>query len=101
MVSVFPPPPVFPVGTLFALTACSNTDLILARLTFVDGVFATKEILFRSNYVKDLDLVIEKELYYELITGVIEEIIDSELTEETFQKYIKYFVNDFYFRKED
>lgn len=78
-----------------------DTDLILARIEFKDGKFHSWENLFESHFPKTLGLAIEAAPYFALIAGVVAEITAEDPTEEQFQKYIKFFINDFYFRKED
>ena len=78
-----------------------DTDLILARIEFENGKLSHWDNLFEKSYVKDLDLFIEAQSYFDLIAGVIAEIMIEDVTEIQFQKYIRYFINDFYFRKED
>ena len=78
-----------------------DTDLILARIEFKDGKFHSWENLFESHFPKTLGLAIEAAPYFALIAGVGAEVIAEDPTEEQFQKYIKFFINDFYFRKED
>ena len=78
-----------------------DTDLILARIEFENGKLLHWDYLFEKSYIKDLDLLVEAQSYFDLITGVIAEIMIEDITEMQFQKYIRYFINDFYFRKED
>lgn len=78
-----------------------DTDLILARIEFKDGKFFTWENLFEKWFPQALDLVIEADPYFALIAGVVAEITAEAPTEEQFEKYIKFFINDFYFRKEE
>ena len=78
-----------------------DTDLILARIEFRDGKFFAWENLFENWFPQILDLIIEADSYFALIAGVVAEIAAEDPTEEQFQKYIKFFINDFYFRKED
>lgn len=78
-----------------------DTDLILARIEFKNGKFLTCENLFEKWFPQALDLVIEANLYFDLITGIMSDITIEDLTEEEFEKYIKFFINDFYFRKEE
>ena len=78
-----------------------DTDLILARIEFKDGKFHSWENLFENHFPKTLGLAIEAAPYSAVITGVVAEITAEDPTEEQFQKYIKFFINDFYFRKED
>lgn len=78
-----------------------DTDLILARIEFKDGKFHSWENLFEKHFPHTLDLPIEADSYFALIAGVVAEITAEDPTEEQFQKYIKFFINDFYFRKED
>ena len=77
-----------------------DTDLILARIEFKDGKLLTCENLFEKWFPQALDLVIEAKSYFDLIAGIMSDITTEELTEEEFKKYIKFFINDFYFRKE-
>ena len=78
-----------------------DTDLILARIEFEDGKLHSWENLFEEHFPKTLGLSIEAAPYFALIAGVVAEIVAEDPTEEQFQKYIKFFINDFYFRKED
>ena len=78
-----------------------DTDLILARIEFKDGKFHSWENLFEKHFPHTLDLPIEADSYFMLIAGVVAEIAAEDPTEEQFEKYIKFFINDFYFRKED
>lgn len=78
-----------------------DTDLILARIEFKNGKLHSWENLFEKHFPKTLDLVVEADSYFALIAGVVAEVVAESPTEEQFQKYIKFFINDFYFRKED
>ena len=78
-----------------------DTDLILARIEFRDRKFFAWENLFENWFPQILDLIIEADSYFALIAGVVAEIAAEDPTEEQFEKYIKFFINDFYFRKEE
>ena len=78
-----------------------DTDLILARIEFKNGKLLTCENLFEKWFPKTLDLVIAASSYFDLIAGVMSDITSEKLTEEQFEEYTKFFISDFYFRKED
>ena len=78
-----------------------DTDLILARIEFKDGKFLAWENLFEKWFPQALDLVSEANSYFDLIVGIMSDITSEDLTEEEFEKYIKFFINGFYFRKEE
>ncbi len=83
-----------------------DTDLILAEWVFEDGKYRTYSCLCEDWMIKALGLSLQGGVYLALIDGIYQELMDltsqgEELTEDLFQTYIKFFINDFYFRKED
>ena len=82
-----------------------DCDLILAEWVFEDGKYKSYQRFCDRDLVEALDLSISWDTYLALTSGIFEELMDTydkgaTLTEDIFQRYIKFFINDFYFRKE-